>query len=496
MSGAAGTALSNILVYPLDLVVTRLQVQRQIRKSFAEAGSSDGEYKGVIDALYKIYNKEGGLRALYAGVVQDTGKSVTDAFLFFLFYNYFRDRRLRSSGSNTSLPVLDELAVGALAGAASRFFTTPISNIVTRKQTASMVSSTSPPSVKQIADEIRAEKGYQGFWSGYSASLVLTLNPSITFFLYESFKRLLPASKRENPSAATTFLMAALSKSIASVATYPFSLAKARSQISSKPPVNSKDAKEAASEVRDASDKDSAQRAGKTARRTAFEATIFASVLNIYRSEGTAGLYEGVYGEILKGFFSHGITMLVKEGVHSAVIKLYYFVLRAMKRYPGPDELKSRAEKVVSDGYEKAGEVVSGSYAKAGEMVNGTVDAATGAGQKAGEVVSGGYAKAGDVVSGSYVKAGEMVNGTVDAATGAGQKAGEVVSQSYQQGKDAVSGTVDAATSAGQQAGKTVSDGYDSASKEAGHLMGNAREQIGGKVVDVGKGIKPDDSDK
>lgn len=65
----------------------------------------------MFDAAEKIYNKEGGLTALYAGVLQDTGKSIADSFLFFLFYNFFRQSRIqKAGGSSKSLPVLDELA--------------------------------------------------------------------------------------------------------------------------------------------------------------------------------------------------------------------------------------------------------------------------------------------------------------------------------------------------------------------------------------------------
>merc|ERR1712144_93973 len=201
LAGSTGTAIANLAIYPLDLVITRLQVQRSLRKSSTTA--DEGEYKGVLDAFEQIYNKEGGLSAFYGGVLQDTGKSIADSFLFFLFYNYLRTNRLQKKGLNaTTLPALDELGVGAFAGALSKLFTTPISNIVTRKQTASMVaarssSSRAEPTVADIASQIRSEKGLQGFWSGYSASLVLTLNPSITFFLYETFKRtLLPRAKQ------------------------------------------------------------------------------------------------------------------------------------------------------------------------------------------------------------------------------------------------------------------------------------------------------------
>jgi hypothetical protein len=243
LAGSTGTAISNLAIYPLDLVITRLQVQRSLRNS--SGAPDESEYKGVIDAFDKIYHQEGGIKAFYSGVLQDTGKSIADSFLFFLFYNYIRTYRLQKNGIKaTTLPVFEELAVGTVAGAFSKFFTTPVANIVTRKQTATMISARSStslaePTVSDIAATIRKEKGLQGFWSGYSASLILTLNPSITFFLYETFKRaFLPRSQRDDPGARITFIMAAFSKAIASTITYPFSLAKARAQTSSKSPVN------------------------------------------------------------------------------------------------------------------------------------------------------------------------------------------------------------------------------------------------------------------
>ena len=147
-------------------------------------------YESIPHAAEKIYAEEGGIKGLYIGVLSDTSKTIVDSFLFFLAYNYLRQSRMRSSKSpSKSLPVVDELSVGFLAGAFSKCLTTPIANIVTRKQTSSMLSSrpsdketTEQDSVHSIARQIHRAKGLRGFWSGYSASLVLTLNPSLTFF--------------------------------------------------------------------------------------------------------------------------------------------------------------------------------------------------------------------------------------------------------------------------------------------------------------------------
>lgn len=304
--------------------------------------------------------------------MQDTGKSIADSFLFFLFYNFLRTNRLQKHGAKTTtLPMFDELGVGMLAGACSKAFTTPISNIVTRKQTASMISARSGSenrelSVREIAEQIRAQKGVQGFWSGYSASLVLTLNPSITFFLYETFKRaLLPRPRRDDPGATITFLMAAISKAIASTITYPFSLAKARAQVSPKAPVDEEtkeEAKDAADSFEHIRTGAEVKRAGKEVKKVAERSTVFDTVLKIYREEGVEGLYEGVWGEILKGFFSHGVTMLVKEAVHKLIIQAYFLILRALNKYPSPKELVSRAGEKIQEAGEKVNEQVQAGY--------------------------------------------------------------------------------------------------------------------------------------
>ena len=335
LAGSTGAAISNVFTYPLDLIITRLQIQRQLRKDSKVPDVN--EYKNIRDAANKIYTREGGLSGFYSGLLQDTSKTIADSFLFFLAYNLLRQSRLRSKGNNAKhLPVADELGVGFLAGAFAKLLTTPIANVVTRKQTSSMLSarssntSSSSDTVRSIAESIWSEKGITGFWSGYSASLVLTLNPSLTFFFYETFKRaLLPRNQRSNPSPQATFLLAACSKAIASSITYPFSLAKSRAQSSSKI-ISESDAKvkDTIGEVSDGKTQ------GPKAGRTAVRSTVFSIILTITRDEGFSALYEGLGGEVMKGFFSHGLTMIVKEAVHKLIIRLYFAILKLLKKTP------------------------------------------------------------------------------------------------------------------------------------------------------------------
>ncbi|KAK7966988.1 uncharacterized protein PG986_001265 [Apiospora aurea] len=375
LSGATGTAIATCTTYPLSLVLTRLQAQRQLAREGVLP--AEEKYEGIIEAFSRICaGAEGkedgeGWKALYTGLTQDVTKSVLDSFLFFLFYELFQSR-LRgprsSSGNSKGSGVLAELAVGVAAGACSRALTTPIATIVARKQTAALVdnqdsgaTSVADLSVREIAAAIRREKGLAGLWSGYSASLVLTLNPSLTFFLQEFFKRALLSSDRwDEPGSGLTFLLAAVSKAVASSVTYPFQIAKSRLQVSTVPAEPEAEAEgekqengsssgggeDAARDVeKEVEAKLSAVRAvQKLARRS-----IFGTLVAIAREEGVAALYDGLPGELLKGFFSHGTTMVAKDVVHKLLFKLYLFlagVLREMRVRRG--RASQRMQRMVS----------------------------------------------------------------------------------------------------------------------------------------------------
>lgn len=335
---------------------------------------SDEEYTGLLDAAHKIVRDEGGISALYAGCVQDVGKTIIDSFLFFLAYNYIRTKRLDRRDGAKRLPIGEELGVGMLAGAVARLFTTPVSNIVTRKQTAAMMGGKGRNrTVSEIASTIKREKGILGFWSGYSATLVLTLNPALTFLFHETLLRaVVKREHRESPGSRKTFIIAALSKAMASMITYPFSLAKARSQISSKQPL--------ATDVDQLSGKDSIDNASRKVAAKAKQQTIFNVIIDIVREEGFWALYSGLEGDLLKGFFSHGLTMLLKERIYSTVVQTYYFILKLLQKFSSPQEL---AESAVQTAKDTAADVSE----KAQDVANSVSESATNLSARAQEVV-------------------------------------------------------------------------------------------------------------
>ena len=139
-------------------MVTRLQTQQTKNTSDIEI------YSSFADAVEKIYSSEG-ISGFYSGWGQDTVASVSSNFFYQLAYQFLRDRRLRRAAvrGEKTLGVVEELLVGALAGIFSRFFTTPMNNVVTRKQTSGQSSlNGKAASSSQILKDIYREKGITG----------------------------------------------------------------------------------------------------------------------------------------------------------------------------------------------------------------------------------------------------------------------------------------------------------------------------------------------
>jgi len=127
IAGSLATAGSKLLVYPIELVTTRLQVQRQLRgpgEAPSAARGANAEYKSFVDGVQKIFKNEGGL-AFYTGCTPDVGKGIADSFLFFLAYTFVRQHQLRRDGKK-DLSIIQELGVGVAAGSFAKLITTPL----------------------------------------------------------------------------------------------------------------------------------------------------------------------------------------------------------------------------------------------------------------------------------------------------------------------------------------------------------------------------------
>ncbi|SPQ22535.1 594cf134-81a6-4344-93a1-f04d472d710e [Thermothielavioides terrestris] len=297
-AGAAGAVLANALVYPLDLVKTKLQVQvKPSDTAKTDVRSDEAHYKSTWDAISKIASSEG-ISGLYAGMGGSLIGVASTNFAYFYWYSVVRTVYWKYAKGSRQPSTVVELSLGAVAGALAQLFTIPVAVITTRQQTQSKEER------KDIIDTARevidGEDGIWGLWRGLKASLVLVINPSITYGAYERLKDVLfPGKKNLSPWEA--FALGAMSKALATIATQPLIVAKVGLQ--SKPP---------------------AARQGKPFKS-------FVEVMQfIIENEGPRSLFKGIGPQILKGLLVQGILMMTKERVELMFV-LFIRYLQAVR---------------------------------------------------------------------------------------------------------------------------------------------------------------------
>ncbi|RAK71628.1 putative peroxisomal carrier protein [Aspergillus fijiensis CBS 313.89] len=301
VAGATGAVLANAMVYPLDLVKTKLQVQvKQADETKKESSDETVHYKSTLDAINKIVEKEG-VEGLYSGITGALIGVASTNFAYFYWYTIVRSLYMASNKVPKPPGTAIELSLGAVAGAVAQIFTIPVSVITTRQQTQD--KSERRGLIETGREIVDSEDGWTGLWRGLKASLILVVNPAITYGAYQRLKDVLfPGKASLKPWEA--FLLGALSKSLATLATQPLIVAKVGLQ--SRPPPG---------------------REGKPFKT-------FSEVMRyIIKNEGALSLFKGIGPQITKGLLVQGLLMMTKERVELIFVLLFAYIrkLRAQK---------------------------------------------------------------------------------------------------------------------------------------------------------------------
>lgn len=169
-------------------------------KDEAKDEDSDPHYASTWDALTRIVADDGAA-GLYAGMAGALIGVASTNFAYFYWYSVVRTFYLKSARASTPPSTLVELGLGAAAGAVAQIFTIPVAVITTRQQTQRKGER------KGMADTakevINGPDGVSGLWRGLKASLVLVVNPAITYGAYEKLKTaMFPGRNSLKPSEA------------------------------------------------------------------------------------------------------------------------------------------------------------------------------------------------------------------------------------------------------------------------------------------------------
>ncbi|KAG2236666.1 hypothetical protein INT48_000663 [Thamnidium elegans] len=211
IAGAGAGIISSVVTCPLDVVKTRLQNQGR-----QEVGTI--EYRGTVGTLKRIRLEEG-FRGLYRGLGPTVVGYLPTWAIYFTVYDYC------NPGNDWML----HIASAMTAGMASTSLTNPVWVIKTRFMSQSKRSLHRYNNIFDAFTTIAKNEGIRGFYKGLGPSLIGVSHVAIQFPLYEKLKSLL-SEKSMQSDTVNILLASAVSKMVASTATYPHEVIRTRLQ--------------------------------------------------------------------------------------------------------------------------------------------------------------------------------------------------------------------------------------------------------------------------
>ncbi|OJJ69245.1 hypothetical protein ASPBRDRAFT_132622 [Aspergillus brasiliensis CBS 101740] len=297
VAGFTAGIASTLCLHPLDLIKTRLQVDRL----------SPSRVGGSVPVIREIFQNEGGIKAFYRGLTPNLVGNSTSWALYFLCYGNIKGvmRTWRSGSQDQALTSADYFLASGSAGMLTSALTNPIWVIKTRMLSTGSQSPGAYASFTTGAKEILRSEGISGFYRGLVPALFGVSHGALQFMAYEQLKlyrsRMAPSAgtsviRRASSSSDAArsgirelgnvdlFVISSLSKLFAGCVTYPYQVLRSRLQ--------TYDAHLVYSGVRDA-------------------------VAQIWAREGVTGFYKGLGPNLLRVLPSTWVTFLVYENTRA-----------------------------------------------------------------------------------------------------------------------------------------------------------------------------------
>ncbi|XP_010546685.1 PREDICTED: peroxisomal adenine nucleotide carrier 1-like [Tarenaya hassleriana] len=297
-SGAIGSLLSTTILYPLDTCKSKYQAEIRAR--------GQQRYRYLSDVLWEAISTRQVL-SLYQGLGTKNLQSFVSQFIYFYGYSYFKRLYTERTGSK-SIGTKANLLIAAAAGACTSIITQPLDTASSRMQTSEFGKS------KGLWKTL-TEGTWGDAFDGLGISLLLTSNPAIQYTVFDQLKqrslqqakaKAKTGSSPEVLSAFMAFLLGAVSKSIATVITYPAIRCKVMIQAAD----------------------DSNENVAKKKARRRNRRTILGVVYAIWRKEGVLGFFKGLQAQILKTVLSSALLLMIKEKITAST----WILILALRR--------------------------------------------------------------------------------------------------------------------------------------------------------------------
>lgn len=310
ISGTTAGILTTVCLHPLDLIKTRFQVHEgNIGRSHKQA-----KYRSTWHGIRTVVSNEG-LRALYQGITPATFGSGSAWGLYFFFYESYKKQNqfLLDGNKFYNNKTFVNLCSSSQAGVTTVFITNPIWLVKTRMQVQDKslftqqaavaegggTATTQPRqtfyrSMPHAFKTIIQEEGFFALYRGLLPALFLVSHGVIQFVVYEELKTLVTNDGNKKLGILEPLWMGAISKTIASTATYPWQTIKSRIQ-----------------------------------QRQKLDAKPYNGMIDcgtrIIKNEGMRGLYKGLAPNLMRIAPSAAITFFTYENVKEFLINNNYF---------------------------------------------------------------------------------------------------------------------------------------------------------------------------
>lgn len=221
-AGALAGLVNTLILSPLDVVKTRLQVQ-------GSSAYSAARYRGLFDALASMLRQEG-FASYYRGVSASLWAFVPNWAIYWYTYETFK--RMFGRDARRPTPFVHVLSAVS-AGGITAVSTAPFWTLKSRLQVdmATNAAARRYRSVPHGFRKIIAEEGIWGLYKGLTPTLLGLGHVAIQFPLYEHLKTSLSGGRYEDLRAGHVLMASSLSKMVASAVFYPHEVLRARIQV-------------------------------------------------------------------------------------------------------------------------------------------------------------------------------------------------------------------------------------------------------------------------
>lgn len=187
IAGGAGGAAGSLVSCPVELVRTKMTMQRRALLATSVAGANTGAveatYKGSLDCFAKVLGTYG-VKGLYRGYTSTLLRDIQGYAWFFLGFEATVQAFLANGHGHTKedLNYLQVMAAGVAAGFGLWGSMFPIDTIKSKMQADNLAKPSYTTTMDCLRQTIKQE-GQSGLWRGFSAAMYRAIPVNASIFL-------------------------------------------------------------------------------------------------------------------------------------------------------------------------------------------------------------------------------------------------------------------------------------------------------------------------